>query len=92
MMLPPLHLKSWFISKSDVKPGMIWQIIIGAEDKFDGIVDLVSMKAYHFDGKPEEDYVEIPIPAEMMDEVNARREELISAVADFDDDLMMLYL
>jgi len=33
MMLPPLHLKSWFISKSDVKPGMIWQIIIGAEDK-----------------------------------------------------------
>ena len=68
------------------------QLPIGAEDKFDGIIDLVSMKAYHFDGKPEEDYVEIPIPADMMDEVNARREELISAVADFDDDLMMLYL
>ena len=65
---------------------------IGAEQYFDGIVDIVAMKAYHFDGGMDENYKEIAIPDHLMDEVNIRREELISAVADFDEELMMSYL
>ncbi|MBI9009586.1 MAG: elongation factor G [Tenericutes bacterium] len=65
---------------------------IGAEDQFSGIIDLVTMKAYHFDGQPEEEPVEIAIPADLVDEANARRETLIDAVADYDDELMNTYL
>ena len=68
------------------------EIPIGKEDNFIGVVDLVKMRAYVFDGAPEENYKEIDIPSELLDEANTKREELISAAADFDDDLMMLYL
>ena len=40
---------------------------IGAESEFDGIIDLVTMKAYHYDGKPEENPEEIEIPADLKD-------------------------
>ena len=65
---------------------------IGAEQFFDGIIDIVAMKAYHFTGEMDENYTEIPIPENMMDEVMIRREELISAVADYDEELMMSYI
>ena len=65
---------------------------IGAEQYFDGIIDIVTLKAYHFDGGMDENYTEIAIPEHLMEEVNIRREELISAVADFDEELMMTYL
>ena len=68
------------------------EIPIGKENDFTGVINLVSMKAYHFDGNPEEDYVEIPIPDELLEEAKSKREELISAASDFDDDLMNLYL
>lgn len=64
---------------------------IGAEDAFDGIIDIVEMKAYHFDGKPNEDYQEIPIPKELKDEVTMRREKLFEALSHFDDDFFMKY-
>ena len=67
-------------------------IPIGAEGMFDGIIDVVAMKAYHYLGDEHEENVEIPIPDDMLAEVMTRHEELISAVADFDDDLMMQYL
>ncbi|HPJ23327.1 MAG TPA: elongation factor G [Bacillota bacterium] len=65
---------------------------IGAEDDFVGIIDLVTMKAYDFDGEPEENYVEIPIPADLQDTAEIRRSTLIEALADYDEDLMMMYL
>ena len=65
---------------------------IGAESQFTGLIDLVTMKAYQYDGKPDENYIEIEIPEHMKETALARREELISAVADFDEELMMLYL
>ena len=65
---------------------------IGAESQFTGLIDLVTMKAYQYDGKPDENYIEIEIPEYMKETALARREELISAVADFDEELMMLYL
>ncbi|MDD3171261.1 MAG: elongation factor G [Bacilli bacterium] len=67
-------------------------IPIGAEGMFDGIIDVVAMKAYHYLGDEHEENVEIPIPDDMLAEAMTRHEELISAVADFDDDLMMQYL
>ena len=65
---------------------------IGAEDSFNGIIDLVTMKAYQYDGKQEEDAVEIEIPAELKDIAEEKRAELIEAVAEFDDEMMETYL
>ena len=65
---------------------------IGAEDDFHGIIDLVTMKAYEFDGKPEEDMKEIEIPADLKDIAEEKRTELIEAVVEFDDDIMTKYL
>ncbi len=65
---------------------------IGAEDDFSGIIDLVTMKAYDFDGEPDENYVEIPIPADLKDTAELRRHVLIEALADYDEELMMAYI
>jgi len=65
---------------------------IGAEDNFSGIIDLIELKAYEFDGEADETAKEIDIPANLLDIVEEKRTELIEAVADFDEDLMMLYL
>lgn len=65
---------------------------IGAENDFDGIIDLIHMKAYHFDGQADENYTEIEIPAHLLDKANEKRNELIEALADFDEELMMDYL
>ena len=68
------------------------ELPIGAESEFRGVIDLVTMKAYEFDGKPEEDYKEIEIPADMMDKAEEYRNILIEAAADYDEELMMTYL
>ena len=69
------------------------QLPIGAESDFKGIVDLVTMKAYLYtDGDQNENATEIEIPEYLQDEAQILREELIEAVADFDDELMELYL
>ena len=65
---------------------------IGAENEFDGIIDLLTRTAYHYDGKPEENPTIIDIPAELVDTVEEKRNELIEAVAEFDDELMEKYL
>jgi elongation factor G len=65
---------------------------IGAEDQFDGIIDIVSLKAYHFDGGPDENYTDIPIPDALKKLVDERRTRLIEAVADYDETLMLTYL
>ncbi len=65
---------------------------IGAEDAFDGIIDIIEMKAYHFDGKPNEDYKEIAIPEELKDVIASRREELLEALSNFDYDFFMKYV
>ena len=65
---------------------------IGAEDSFDGVIDLVTMKAYHYDGQQEENAQEIEIPAELKDEAEKRRADLIDTVAEFDDEVMEKYL
>jgi len=68
------------------------ELPIGAESDFTGIIDLVSLKAYQYDGKEEENPIEIEIPADMTDKVEEYRTKLIEAVADYDEELMMKYL
>ncbi len=61
------------------------QIPIGSEDKFVGVIDLVTQKAYKWDGgkmSPTE------IPADMADDISARRETLVESCAEMDDALM----
>ncbi len=65
---------------------------IGAESEFNGIVDLVTRTAYHYNGEQHEEPTVIDIPADMVDLVEEKRNELIEAVADFDDELMEKYL
>ena len=65
---------------------------IGAESDFRGVIDLVTMKAYEYDGKQEEDAKEIEIPADLKDEAEARRADLIETVAEYDDEVMEKYL
>jgi elongation factor G len=64
-------------------------LAIGAAESFSGYVDLVHRKAWQWDGKQE---VEIPIPDEMEAEVGRRRDQLLEAAAEADDDVLTKYL
>jgi elongation factor G len=68
------------------------QLPIGLEDKFEGLVDLVKMKALYYEGDGGEDVVEKDIPADMLAEAERRREELIDAASMFSDELAEAYL
>jgi len=65
------------------------QLAIGAAEGFSGYVDLVHRKAYRWDGHDE---VEIPIPDDLVDEVARRRDQLLEAASEADDDVMSKYL
>ncbi len=65
---------------------------IGAEDHFTGYVDLVTMKAYKYDGTEKQELEEIDIPSDMQDKAEEYRGKLIEAVADYSDELMEAYL
>ena len=65
---------------------------IGAESDFNGVIDLVSMKAYHYDGDQHEEATEIEIPTELKDKAEEMRTELIETAAEFSDELMETYL
>lgn len=63
------------------------QLPIGLEDKHQGVIDLVKMKAYYFEGDNGERMVEADIPAELKDDADAAREEMIDAVSLFSEEL-----
>ena len=65
---------------------------IGAENEFHGVIDLVTMKALLFDGKQEEEAQVVDIPEELKDIAEQKHNDLIEAVAEFDDEMMMTYL
>ena len=69
------------------------QVPIGAEDHFDGLIDLVTLKAYKFlDNAELINYEEIEIPADYQDKVEEYRLTLVEAVAETDEALMEKYL
>ena len=65
------------------------QIAIGAAESFEGYVDLVHREAWRFNGTTEE---EIPIPDDLAAEVSRRRDQLLEAAAEADDDVLTKYL
>ncbi|HEX5668392.1 MAG TPA: elongation factor G [Chitinophagaceae bacterium] len=65
------------------------QLPIGAEDDFKGIVDLITLKGIIWqEGTQGSTYEEVPIPADMKEDVDYWRSQLIEAVAEYDDTLM----
>ncbi|MBM3445684.1 MAG: elongation factor G [Bacteroidota bacterium] len=65
------------------------QLPIGAEDNFTGVVDLIKMKGIIWHMETEGmTFDEIPVPADMVEEVNHWRQNLIEAVAEYDDKLL----
>jgi elongation factor G len=70
------------------------QLPIGAESAFEGVIDLVEMRAltWHGEVKKGEDYQIEEIPAELLEQAQEYREKLIEAVAEADDELMELYI
>jgi elongation factor G len=65
---------------------------IGAEDQFKGVVDLTTLEAVYFDGDNGENIRREPCPPELLDKCKAARQDLIAALADFDDKLAEKYL
>ncbi|WP_369855624.1 elongation factor G [Candidatus Thalassolituus haligoni] len=72
---------------------LVMVLPIGTEDEFVGVVDLLSQKAYVWDdsGLPE-NYEITDVPADMLDDVEAYRTELIETALEVDEDLLMEYL
>ena len=68
------------------------QMPIGAESSFSGIIDVIERKAYDFEGELGVNVVEIPVPAELVDEMEEKRLNLLEVLADFDEDFMMMVL
>ncbi|MBU1210869.1 MAG: elongation factor G [Alphaproteobacteria bacterium] len=69
------------------------QIPIGAESEFEGVVDLIKMKAYVWDGDDKgATYTEKEIPADLIDKANEMRAEMIEVAVEMDDDAMGAYL
>ncbi|MBU4289418.1 MAG: elongation factor G, partial [Proteobacteria bacterium] len=69
---------------------IILQLPIGSESEFNGVVDLISMKAYIYDteGKSKE----VDIPSDMQEMVESEREALVENIAEADDELLERYL
>ncbi len=68
------------------------QLPIGAEDQFSGIIDLVEMKAWTFDGAADEIAKEIEIPSDLKESAEELRANLIEAAVEYDEELMVKFL
>ena len=68
------------------------QLPIGKEESFEGIIDLVKMKAYYYRDEKGEVIDELDIPEDMAELAAKYRHELLEAVAETDEELMMKYL
>jgi len=68
------------------------QLPIGEEADFEGIIDLIRMKAFFFDGDDGEDVRQEEIPADRLEECKTARHDMIAAIADHDDAIAEKYL
>jgi len=82
----PLRARDQLREKLNLNPVLL-QLPIGLEDKFEGVVDLVKMTSYRFEGANGEKIIEGPIPADMEGDANKCREEMLDALSMFSDEL-----
>jgi elongation factor G len=68
------------------------EIPIGSEHELEGVIDLIDMKAYRYDGSGRDNCEEIPIPDDLADRAQEMREKLMDEVAEVSDELMERYL
>ncbi len=68
------------------------EIPIGAEHELQGVIDLIDMKAYRYEGSGRDNCEEMPIPDELADQAQEYREKLMDEVAEASDELMERYL
>ena len=83
----PLRVRMQLREKLGLNAYMM-ELPIGLEDKLEGVVDLVGMKAIYFDGPNGEDIRIAEIPANLKADADKYREELLDAASMFDDSLM----
>lgn len=83
----PYHVVDQLREKLKLNAVMM-DLPIGLEDRLEGVVDLLRMKAIYFDGPNGQILREEEVPAGMLEECLERRAMLIEAASDFDDDLM----
>lgn len=68
------------------------QMPVGERSDFSGVVDLMKMKYYTFDGAMGENVIENEIPAELTEKAGSWREKMVEKVSETDDELMEKYL
>ncbi len=83
----PLKVKDQLVEKLGHNAVMI-QLPIGLEDKHEGLIDLVTMKAVYYRGLDGEDIEITDIPADLLVDAEEKREEMLDAVSMFSDELM----
>jgi elongation factor G len=75
----------------NAKP-LVVQMPIGSEEEFEGVIDLIEMKAYYFRDPTGEIFDTENIPQNLYDAMVSKREELYEAVADVDEEALKSYL
>jgi elongation factor G len=68
------------------------EIPIGSEHELEGVIDLIDMKAFRYEGEGRDNCQEIEIPAELADQAAEYREKMMDEVAEVSDELMERYL
>ncbi|MDP2727629.1 MAG: GTP-binding protein, partial [Dehalococcoidia bacterium] len=71
---------------------IVIQMPLGIEASFKGIIDLIDMEAWTYDDELGAAPVQVPMPPEYSEEAAARRERMLEAIIETDDELMALYL
>jgi len=74
------------------KNTIMTQIPIGAEDTFEGIIDLFEMKAYYYRDDKGDNIEILDIPDDLKDDAELYRTEMVEKICELDDELMMRYL
>jgi elongation factor G len=80
------------IHKRLTKNTVVMTLPIGAEDQFAGIIDLLTMKVWSFEGEMGINIVEKEIPGELMEEATKRRAEMVETISGHDDALTEKFL
>jgi elongation factor G len=86
----PFKVKAQLQEKLGLNPAFV-TISIGLEDKLEGVIDLIKMRAIYFDGDNGEDIRYADIPAHLVADAERYREELIESASMFSDELAEAY-
>jgi len=87
----PFKVKAQLQEKLGLNPAFV-TIPIGLEDKLEGVIDLIQMRAVYFDGPNGEDLRYAEIPAHLVADAERYRDELLDAASMFSDELAEQYL